>query len=87
MLSTIPFEAIVTTTADDPTALYCYLCTTMEYPQDLSFVIFNLRDDVTFSDGSPMTAEDIKFSYDTFMEQGLPEFRAAFDVQTRRSKC
>ncbi|WP_394153810.1 extracellular solute-binding protein [Loktanella salsilacus] len=80
-LSTAPFEAIVTTTADDPTALYCYLCTTMEYPQDLSYVIFNLRDDVTFSDGSPMTAEDIKFSYDTFMEQGLPEFRAAFAGQ------
>ncbi|WP_341223117.1 extracellular solute-binding protein [Loktanella salsilacus] len=80
-MSTAPFEAIVTTTADDPTALYCYLCTTMEYPQDLSYVIFNLRDDVTFSDGSPMTADDIKFSYDTFMEQGLPEFRAAFDGQ------
>jgi microcin C transport system substrate-binding protein len=81
VMSTAPFEAIVTTTADDPTALYCYLCTTMEYPQDLSYVIFNLRDDVTFSDGSPMTADDIKFSYDTFMEQGLPEFRAAFDGQ------
>lgn len=80
-MSTAPFEAIVTTTADNPTALYCYLCTTMEYPQDLSYVIFNLRDDVTFSDGSPMTADDIKFSYDTFMEQGLPEFRAAFDGQ------
>ncbi|MFZ3580622.1 extracellular solute-binding protein [Loktanella sp. DJP18] len=80
-LSTAPFEAIVTTTADDPTALYCYLCTTMEYPEDLSYVIFNLRDDVTFSDGSPMTADDIKFSYDTFMEQGLPEFRAAFEGQ------
>ena len=80
-LSTAPFESIVTTTADDPTALYCYLCTTMEYPEDLSYVIFNLRDDVTYSDGSPMTAEDIKFSYDTFMEQGLPEFRAAFEGQ------
>ena len=80
-LSTTPFEAIVTTTADDPTALYCYLCTTMEYPADLTYVVFNLRDDVTFSDGSPMTAEDIKFSYDTFMEQGLPEFRAAFEGQ------
>ncbi len=81
VLSTLPFEAIVTTTADDPTALYCYLCKTMEYPEDLSYVIFNLRDDVTFSDGSPMTAEDIKFSYDIFMEQGLPEFLAAFEGQ------
>jgi microcin C transport system substrate-binding protein len=80
-MSQIPFESLVTSSADDPTAVYCYLCTTMEYPKDLSFVVFNLRDDVTFSDGSPMTAEDVKFSYDTFMTQGLPEFRAAFDGQ------
>ena len=81
VMSATPFEAMVTSTADDPNALYCYLCTTMEYPADLSYVIFNLRDNVTFSDGSPMTAEDIKFSYDTFMEQGLPEFLAAFKGQ------
>ena len=81
VMSATPFEAMVTSTADDPNTLYCYLCTTMEYPADLSYVIFNLRENVTFSDGSPMTAEDVKFSYDTFMEQGLPEFLAAFKGQ------
>ena len=30
---------------------YCLMCTTMEYPEDRSWVIFNLRDDVKFSDG------------------------------------
>ena len=31
-LNTIGSEAILTSTADDPYGLYCYLCTTMEYP-------------------------------------------------------
>ncbi|QQA42494.1 extracellular solute-binding protein [Pelagovum pacificum] len=74
-LSTISSEAILTGTADDPYGMYCFLCTTMEYPEDLSYVIFNLRDDVTFQDGTPMTAEDVKFSMELFLEQGISEFR------------
>lgn len=69
-------EAILTGTADDPYGVYCYLCTTMEYPASKDWVIFNLRDDVTFSDGTAMTAEDAKFTFDYFMDQGLPEFVA-----------
>lgn len=69
-------EAILTGTADDPYGVYCYMCTTMEYPPSRDWVIFNLREDVTFSDGSPFTAEDAKFTFDYFMEQGLPEFVA-----------
>lgn len=69
-------ESILTGTADDPYGVYCYLCTTMEYPASKDWVIFNLRDDVTFSDGTSMTAEDAKFTFDYFMEQGLPEFVA-----------
>jgi microcin C transport system substrate-binding protein len=52
------------------------MCTTMEYPESRDWVIFNLRDDVVFSDGTPVTAEDAKFTYDYFMDQGLPEFVA-----------
>ena len=67
-------ETILASTADDPYAAYCYLCTTMEYPEDRSWVIFNLRDDVTWSDGTPFTAEDVVFSRELILEQGLPEF-------------
>ncbi|MCU9850192.1 extracellular solute-binding protein [Defluviimonas sp. WL0024] len=74
-LNTIGSEAILTTTADDPYAAYCFLCTTLEFPEDLSFVTFNLRDDVTFSDGTPMTAEDVAFSFNLFLEQGIAEYR------------
>ena len=67
-------EDILMSTADDPYSAYCYLCTTMEYPESRDWVIFNLRQDVTFSDGRPMTAEDIKFSFDLVLEQGITEY-------------
>ncbi|HCP80247.1 MAG TPA: ABC transporter substrate-binding protein [Octadecabacter sp.] len=70
------YESILTATADDPYGSYCYLCTTMEYPESKDWVIFNLRDDITFSDGTPLTADDIAFSHNLIMEQGLPEYVA-----------
>ena len=74
-MATIFYESILTSVADDPYGVYCYMCTTMEYPESLDWVIFNLRDDVTFSDGTPLTAEDIKFTFELFIEQGIAEYR------------
>lgn len=74
-LNTIGTERVLAATADDPYGAYCYLCTTLEYPEDLSWVIFNLRDDVKFQDGTPMTAEDIAFTHKLFLEQGIIEYR------------
>ncbi|MDX1780410.1 MAG: extracellular solute-binding protein [Thalassovita sp.] len=77
-LSTIGHEDLLTSFADDPTALYCQLCETIEYPESIDWVIFNLRPEVRMADGRPWNAEDLKYTYDIFMEQGLPSFRAAF---------
>lgn len=38
---------------------------------------FPLRDDVVFSDGSEMTAEDVKYSWDRVVEMNLPEGQAS----------
>ena len=69
------YEDLMIRAADDPYGIYCQLCTTIEYPESLDWVVLNLRDDVTFSDGTPMTAEDVKFTIDLFLEQGIAEFR------------
>ena len=80
-LASIFYESILSGTADDVSASYCLLCTTMEYPEDRSWVIFNLRKDVTFSDGTPMTAEDVLFSYELFRDKGIPEYRSVANAK------
>ncbi len=74
-LASINIERIMTETADEIGVSYCLLCETLEYPEDHSWVIFTLRPDAAFADGSPVTAEDVAFTHDLFMEQGLPSFR------------
>ncbi len=77
-LATIGYESILTSTADDPYGAYCYLCETLEYPESRDWVIFNLRDDVKFWDGTTMTAEDIKFAFELPLEQGITEYRSVY---------
>jgi microcin C transport system substrate-binding protein len=79
--SSMIFETILAGTGDEIGAYYCLMCETMEYPEDRSWVIFHLRKDVKFSDGTPMTAEDVKFSYDIVSTKGIAEFRTVFNEQ------
>ncbi len=79
--STLPYESLMTGVADEIGASYCLLCTTIEYPEDRSWVIFNLRDDVKFQDGTPMTAEDVAFTFDLFRNHGISDFRTILETQ------
>lgn len=83
-LSSAPYESILSGTSDEIGAVYCLLCSTMEYPEDRSWVIFNLRPEVAFSDSTPMTAEDVKFSYETFLAKGLTDFRTVLATQVEK---
>ena len=73
-MASSPFERLMTTTSDEVGTLYCLLCETIEYPEDQAWLIFNLRKDVTFSDGTPMTAADIIHTHELFREQGTPSY-------------
>ncbi|WP_424975971.1 extracellular solute-binding protein [Dinoroseobacter sp. S124A] len=75
-LSSVFFESLMAGTADEIGAVYCLLCETISYPEDRSEVTFTLREGITFSDGSPLNASDVVFSYDLLLTKGLPSFRA-----------
>ncbi len=79
-LSSSIWETILTATSDEVGSAYCLLCTSLEYPQDKSWVIYNMRDDVRFSDGTPMTVEDVIFTIELFIEQGTPSLAASLKV-------
>ncbi|MDH5797628.1 MAG: extracellular solute-binding protein [Paracoccaceae bacterium] len=75
-LASAGVESLMTGTADEIGSSYCFLCETLEYPEDQSWVIFTLRDGIEFADGTPATADDVVFTHNLFMEQGLESFRA-----------
>ncbi len=83
-LSTIMLESLLTGTADEIGASYCLLCETLEYPEDRAWVIFNLRPEAKFSDGTPLTAEDVLFSYETLLAKGLTDFRTVLSQQVEK---
>ena len=75
-LASAPFESLLEGTADEVGASYGLLAESLEYPEDVSWVRFHIRPEARFSDGSAVTAQDVKFTYDLFLEQGLVSFRA-----------
>ncbi len=74
-LSSAVWERMMTATSDEVGTSYCLLCETIEYPEDQSWVIFNLRKNVTFSDGTPMTSADMIYTHELMREQSTPSFR------------
>lgn len=72
--STIGYEDMMQATSDEVGSMYCVLCETLEYPESQDWVIFRLRPEVRFSDGTPMTAEDVLFTHELLIEQGTPSY-------------
>jgi len=77
VLASVFFESMLDGTADEIGSAYCLLCTTIEYPEDKAWVIFTIRAQARFSDGTPVTADDALFSYEILRDEGLPSFRAS----------
>lgn len=65
---------------------YCLLCERLEYPKDKSFVIFHMRKDAKFSNGDPVTAHDVDFSHNIFLEQGLKSYAEAVRKRIPKSE-
>ena len=83
ILSSIGLEPLMTGTMDEIGTAYCLICETIEYPASRDWVIFHLRPEAKFSDGSPLTAQDVMFSYETFRDKGLSSFRAVLAQSTK----
>ena len=69
------WESLLTPSADEIATGYCHLAESIEVPPDKTWVAFNLRPEAKFSDGVPVTAEDVAWTYRTLIEQGRPSLR------------
>ena len=73
--ASLNYDTLCASTADEPYSVYGLIAETIEFPEDRSWVIFNLRKEARWHDGSPITAEDVVFTFNTRMEKGEPGFR------------
>ena len=69
------YDSLLAGAPDEPDAAYGLIASAVEYPEDRSFVIFDMRPEAKFSDGAPITAEDVVFTYHVLMEKGAPSYQ------------
>ena len=56
---------------------YGLLAESLEYDEGRNWVIFNMRPEAKFSDGTPLTAHDIRFSHNLLLDEGLKSYADA----------
>ena len=66
------FDSLMVAAADTPGDVYCTLAEWVSISDDRNTYTFALRPEARFHDGSPVTAEDVAFSYALLKEQGHP---------------
>ena len=67
-------ESLMGRSWDEPFTLYGLLAESIEVPEDRSWVAFTLRETARFSDGTPVTVDDVIFSYELLGTQGHPRY-------------
>ncbi len=72
------YDRLMTRSQDEPYTLYPQIAVDVEYPEDFSWVAFNINPAACFHDGHPVTAEDIVFTAKTLKQNGPPFFKRVF---------
>ncbi len=69
------YDSLMVRAEDEPDAMYGLVAETAEVADDRRSVTFRLRGEAKFADGSPVTAEDVVFSFETLKTKGHPNYR------------
>jgi peptide/nickel transport system substrate-binding protein len=71
-------ESLLTRNYDEPFTLYGLLAKTVETDDARSYVTFTIDPLAKFSDGRPVTAQDVIFSWRLLRDKGRPNYRTYY---------
>jgi len=71
-------EGLMARGYDEPFTLYGLLAETVETDDDRTYVTFNLNPRARFSDGKPVTPEDVIFTWELLRDKGRPNYRTYY---------
>lgn len=80
------YESLMERALDEPFTLYGLLAESIETPADRSAVTFTLNPAARFSDGKPVTPEDVLFSWQLLRDHGRPNHREYYKKVVRAEK-
>jgi peptide/nickel transport system substrate-binding protein len=72
------YESLMARSGDEPFSLYGLIAQSVEVPEDRSSITFHLRPEARFSDGTPITPDDVLFSHQILKEKGWPYHRSHY---------
>jgi len=80
------YESLMARSWDEPFTLYPLLAESIEVPEDRSSITFQLNENARFSDGTPVTTDDVMFSFETLRDKGRPNHRTYYKKVTSAEK-
>ncbi len=72
------FESLLARNRSEPFTLYGLIAEKIDVPDDRTSITFHLNKKAHFSDGTPVLASDILFSFETLREKGRPNHRGYY---------
>lgn len=72
------YDRLFTNSDDEPGSYYPLIAESARYPSDFSWMEITLNPHAQFQDGTPITANDVAFTFGKFMSEGVPQFRVVY---------
>ncbi|HEY6335114.1 MAG TPA: extracellular solute-binding protein [Alphaproteobacteria bacterium] len=82
----VPVDRLAVGSSDEPESQYGLIAETIEVPKDRSWVAYTIRPEARFNDGSPITADDVVWTFDTLKAKGHPRYRIYYQSVLKAEK-
>jgi microcin C transport system substrate-binding protein len=69
------FDTLMARSDDEPASEYGLVAESVEIPADKRWVQYNLRKEARFHDGTPITPDDVIWTFETLKSKGHPRYR------------
>ena len=75
----LTYESLMQRSRDEPFTLYGLLAESVEFDDERTFIQFNINPLARWSDGEPVTADDVIFTFNLLEEKGRPPYSNRLD--------
>src|SRR5437870_3748131 len=80
------FDTLAVASEDEPSSEYGLVAEKIELATDKLSVLYTLRKEARFHDGTPMTPEDVVWTFETLRTKGAPSYRSYYGDVTKVEK-